>query len=77
MHIQEYKATKKHMVRLQLNLDPNTSFRCTRKTKKRFLIFLGTRLSSAKWKEINRKPDKINELKLKTKADLKEGPDNI
>ena len=24
-----------------------------------------------------RKPDKINELILKTKADLKEGPDNI
>ena len=28
-------------------------------------------------KRIQRKPDKINELILKTKADLKEGPDNI
>ena len=28
-------------------------------------------MASAKWKEVNRKPDKINELKLKTKADLK------
>ena len=28
-------------------------------------------------KRIQRKPDKINELILKTKADLKEGPGNI
>ena len=28
-------------------------------------------------KEVKGKPDKINELMLKTKADLKEGPDNI
>ena len=28
-------------------------------------------------KRIQRKPDKINELILKTKANLKEGPDNI
>ena len=34
-------------------------------------------MASAKWKEVNRKPDKINELKLKTKADLKERLDNI
>ena len=33
-------------------------------------------MASAKWKEVNRKPDKINELKLKTKADLKERPGN-
>ena len=28
-------------------------------------------------KELKCKPDKINELILKTKAELKEGPDNI
>ena len=28
-------------------------------------------------KKVNRKSDKINQLKLKTKADLKEGPGNI
>ena len=28
-------------------------------------------------KEVKEKPDKINELILKTTADLKEGPDNI
>ena len=28
-------------------------------------------------KKVKGKPDKINELVLKTKADLKEGPDNI
>ena len=33
--------------------------------------------ASAKWKEIKGKPDKINGLILKTKADLKEGPNNI
>ena len=27
---------------------------------------------STKWKEVNGKPDKVNELILKTKADLKE-----
>ena len=32
LHTQGYKATKKQIVRLQLNLDPNT--------KRRFLIFL-------------------------------------
>ena len=31
----------------------------------------------AKWKEVKGKPDKINELILETKADLKEEPDNI
>ena len=35
------------------------------------------RLASAKWKEVYGKPDKINALILKTKADLKERPDNI
>ena len=35
------------------------------------------RLASAKWKEAIGKPDKINELILKTKADLKENSDNI
>ena len=35
------------------------------------------RLASAKWKEVNGKPDMINELTLKTKADLKERPDNM
>ena len=34
-------------------------------------------LASAKWKEVNGKLDKVNELTLKTKADLKERPDNI
>ena len=33
-----------------------------------FKIALGTRLASAIWKEVNGKPDKINELILKTKA---------
>ena len=33
--------------------------------------------ASTKWKQVERKPDKINELILKTKTDLKEGPDNI
>ena len=68
-------------MRLQLNLYLSTSFRCKRKMKKRFTIFLkkalGTRLASAKWKEVNGKPDKINELIMKTKADLKDRPDNI
>ena len=81
LHRQEYKATKKQVVKLQLNHDPSTSFRCKRKAKKRFLVFLkislGTRLASAKLKEVSRKPDKINKLKLKTKADMKERPDNI
>ena len=45
LHTQEYKATKKHIVRLQL--------------------------------KVKGKPDKINDLILKTKADLKVGPDNI
>ena len=34
-------------------------------------------MASFKWKEVSRKLDKINELILKTKADLKERPDNI
>ena len=33
--------------------------------------------ASAKTKKVNGNPDKINELILKTKADLKERPDNI
>ena len=33
--------------------------------------------TSAEWKKVKRKPDNINELILKTKADLKEGPNNI
>ena len=38
-HTQEFKAKKKQIIRFQLNLDPSTSFCCTRKEKKRFLIF--------------------------------------
>ena len=34
-------------------------------------------LASAKWQEVKEKPEKINELILKTKAELKERPDNI
>ena len=34
-------------------------------------------LASAKWKEVNGKRDKVNELILKMKADLKERSDNI
>ena len=34
-------------------------------------------LASAKWKGVNGKLDKINELTLKTKTDLKERPDKI
>ena len=33
--------------------------------------------ASVKWKEVKGKPDKINELILKTTADLKLGPDKI
>ena len=33
-------------------------------------------MASAKWNEVNRKPDEINELILKTKTYLKERPDN-
>ena len=33
--------------------------------------------ASAKWKEVKGKPGKINELVLKTKADLKEGPGRV
>ena len=42
-----------------------------------FKIVLETRLASAKWKEVYGKPDKINELTLKTKVDQKERTDNI
>ena len=35
------------------------------------------REASVKWNEVKGKPDKINELILKMKAGLKEGPDNI
>ena len=65
---------------LQLNLDPNSSVRYKRKAKKRFLMFFNcsrARLASAKWKEVNGKPDNVNKLILKTKADMKERPDNI
>ena len=40
-------------------------------------MVLETRLASSKWKEINGNANKINELTLKTKAELKEGSDNI
>ena len=33
--------------------------------------------ASAKWKEVKGKPDKINELILETKANLKKGTDKI
>ena len=42
-----------------------------------FEIALGMRLATAKRKEVNGKLGKINELILKTKAELKERPDNI
>ena len=67
-------------MRLQLSPDRSTYFRFKRKAKKRFLIFKnssGDEVALAKWKKINGKPDKINELILKTKANLKERPDNI
>ena len=48
MHTQEFKATKKQIVRLRLNE-----------------------------KKVKGKPDKINELILKTKVDLNKGADNI
>ena len=32
---------------------------------------------SSKWKEVKRKPDKINELIIITTVDLNEGADNI
>ena len=35
------------------------------------------REASGNWKYVKRKPAKMNELILKTKAKLKEGPDNI
>ena len=47
MYRQEYKATKKQIVRFQLN------------------------------EKVKGKPHKINEFMLKTKANLKEGLDNI
>ena len=59
--------------------------------KRHFLMFLDNRThksikprrrrynsdTSAKQKEVKGKPEKINGLILKTKTDLKEGPDNI
>ena len=42
-----------------------------------FKIALGTRLASAKGREVNGKPDKINELILKKKTDLKVRPVSI
>ena len=33
--------------------------------------------ASAKWKNVKGKPDKINELILRSKGELKEGLDNI
>ena len=33
--------------------------------------------TSLTWKEVKGQPDKTNELILKTKFDLKEGPDNM
>ena len=60
-------------MRLQLNLDPNTK----KKVFNFFKIALGTMLASAKWQEVKGKPEKINELILKTKTELKERPDNI
>ena len=40
LHTQEFKAMKKYIVRLQLNLDLSAPFCYKRKTKNRFLIFL-------------------------------------
>ena len=42
-----------------------------------FKIVRATSLASAKWKEVHGKPDKINELTLKTKVDQKERTNNI
>ena len=39
LHTQEYKAMKKYIFRLLLNLAPSTSFHCKRNTKKRFSVF--------------------------------------
>ena len=81
LHTEQCKALKKNkIVKLQLNLDLSAPFRYKRKTKKRFLIFRNCfrdEIGSAKWKEVNGKPRKIDGLILKMKADLKERPDNI
>ena len=80
LHIQEYKAMKEQIVRLQLKLASSASFCCKRKRKRGFQFFkiaLRTRLSSPKWKEVNGKTDKSKEFLLKRKDDLKERPDNI
>ena len=69
LHTQEYKATKKQIVRFQLKLDHSTSFCCK--------IVLGMRLASAIWKEVYGKPDNSNELTLKTKVGQNDRPDNI
>ena len=67
-------------MRLQVNLTPAHLFTLRGRRKRGFLFFkiaLGATLASAKWKKFNGKPDRINELILKTKVDMKERPDNI
>ena len=60
---------------------PQAHLFIVRGTRKRGFQFFqshsGTRLASGKWKDVNGKSGKINELILKTKADLKKKPDNI
>ena len=62
-HTQEYKATKKQIVRLQLNLDPSTSS-LKRKTKKRVLIFLNKSGFEVGWLQLNRKKSMENKKRL-------------
>ena len=70
LHTQEYKATKKLIV--------STAWKVSKYGL--FLWCLETfhaAQASTKWKEVKRRPEKINELILKTKADLKDGLDSI
>ena len=47
---------------------------CTHESKSHEKVNSAT---SAKWKEVKGKPDKITELIMKKKAGLNDGPDNI
>ena len=62
-HTQEYKATKKQIVRLQLNLDPSTSS-LKRKAKKRVLIFLNNSGFEVCWLQLNGKKSMENKKRL-------------
>ena len=63
LHTQEYKATKKCIVRLQLNLDPSTSFRCKRKTKKEIFNLLKL-LWGRDWLQLNEKKSMESQTRL-------------